>query len=205
MKKAIIFIGKPGSGKGTQCTMLSQYIKAEHITLGGLLRKEIDNNTDLGKKIKSSMDNGELQSNEIVMSILERYLNNIENDIILDGVPRNEAQASILNNILNKFQYVISNVILLQVSDILCLERILNRYICNSCETIYSYNIDICTKCNGNITQRTDDTREVALKRINSSIIFCANINKIYDHNIISYINGEQEENKVFQDILQCL
>ena len=206
MKNAILFIGAPGSGKGTQSEMLGESIGYKRIVVGDLLRKEILRNTNLGNEIKQDMDSGNLPPNSIVMNIVEREILNSSSDgIILDGAPRNIVQVSLLNDILERLEFKIKKVIVLNVSNECALQRLLSRSICTICNKVFSSNIYMCIDCNFPLTRRSDDNRSVILNRLNISNTFCKDILSSYDKSIICIINGEQQQNNVFDDILNSI
>ena len=95
----IVIFGPPGAGKGTQSNLIVKKYKLHQLSTGELLRKEIKNNTDLGKKISSIINSGNLVSDEIVGNLIEKYVSNenFKNRLIFDGYPRNLIQAKNLD------------------------------------------------------------------------------------------------------------
>lgn len=96
----IILFGPPGAGKGTQCDLLVERFDLCHISTGDLLRREIANQTELGKQIKSLMDSGSLVSDAIVEEMINNVLKSETRGILFDGFPRTVAQAEVLDKLL---------------------------------------------------------------------------------------------------------
>ena len=96
----LVIFGPPGAGKGTQSGYIAKKFKLYQLSTGELLRNEIKNNTNLGKQISSTINSGNLVSNEIVSNLIEKYLSDktYQNKIIFDGYPRNLIQAQTLND-----------------------------------------------------------------------------------------------------------
>ena len=101
MKKHLLFLGAPGAGKGTQAALLSQSYSYLHLSTGELLRKEIQNNTILGREVKDIINRGELVSDELVLKIVKQNLDKDNKGWILDGYPRNLSQANSLLSLIH--------------------------------------------------------------------------------------------------------
>jgi len=112
MQNTFIFIGPPGSGKGTQADMLAQKLNIPRISPGDIMRDEISRKTSLGKEVQHYMDAGNLVPDDIVLSLIEKRLSLYPNGFILDGFPRTLAQATALQNII-----AIANIVELVVDD----------------------------------------------------------------------------------------
>jgi adenylate kinase len=144
----IILLGAPGSGKGTQATLLRDRLKLVHISTGDLLRAARAAGTALGLQAKAVMDRGELVSDDIVLGMLEERLRQPDTaaGVIFDGYPRNLAQANSLTELLTKLNMPLDAAILLAVSEPVLLARVAER-----------------SKKEG----RTDDTPETIANRLN--------------------------------------
>jgi len=166
--KGIIF-GAPGSGKGTYATRLQAKLGVEVIAMGDIFRDIMKQDTALGKKVKSYVENGLLVPDKIVTEVLKKRLASIPKGkgFILDGYPRTIEQAKALKKVTK-----IDVVILLTVPDWIIIERLSTRRICKNCGDVYNTRflkpkVDmICDKCGGPLYQRSDDTPEVIKKRI---------------------------------------
>jgi adenylate kinase len=125
----IIFLGAPGSGKGTQAALLRDRKKLVHISTGDLLRAARDAGTPLGLKAKAVMDRGELVSDDIVLGMLEERLSkpDCKMGVIFDGYPRNVAQANALTELLARMEMPLEAAIFLNVSEPVLLQRLAER------------------------------------------------------------------------------
>lgn len=125
----LVLLGPPGSGKGTQATRLKDFLKVPHISTGDLLRAEVAAGTELGKQAKAVMDAGNLVSDDILLGMLESRLAqaDVANGFILDGYPRNLAQADALGRLLERIGQPFDAAVQLEVPTELLVERIAGR------------------------------------------------------------------------------
>lgn len=176
MKKEFIFIGPPGSGKGTQTKMLSKEYNLPHIDTGSLLREAVASGSEEGKLANSFMEKGQLVPIELVSKIIKNRLlkEDCANGFILDGYPRSLEQAYALDEILSEIDKnsdVKPQVFYFEVSQDMLVERLVNRRSCPKCGAIYNLKTmnladeTKCEKCGAELTRRDDDTEEVAVKR----------------------------------------
>jgi adenylate kinase len=169
--KHIILMGPPGAGKGTFSSQVKEILPAiVHVSTGDIFRENLKNETPLGLKAKSYMDEGKLVPDEITNDMVKKSLDEIsDKSWVLDGYPRNLNQAEFLSTITN-----VDLVILLSVDHKILIKRILGRYSCPNCGEIYNKYFmkpkkkGICDKCNGKIKfiQRADDTKETLNNRL---------------------------------------
>lgn len=210
---SIILFGAPGSGKGTQASLLHQEYGIPHISTGNLFSSEISNNTSLGLQVKECMAKGQLVSDDIVVSILENELKKLESkNFILDGFPRTEKQAEILKPLLEKYNLKINNVLFLEVSDAVVLKRITGRRICSSCKSSWHIEYakpqkqDVCDFCSAALEQRKDDTAEVVKYRLE---VYAKSSNQLKDfyqtEGVLQAINAEQSSDQVFGEIKKVI
>ena len=127
MKKKLLFLGPPGAGKGTQANLFCKKYGLIHLSTGDLLRDEVSSGSVLGIKAAEIMNKGELVSDELVLSIVEGRLVNINEGWLLDGFPRNVNQANSLKNLLEKINQPLDAVICIKVSDDYLVNRLLSR------------------------------------------------------------------------------
>ncbi|MCW4454582.1 adenylate kinase [Flavobacterium sp. MXW15] len=125
----LVLLGPPGSGKGTQATRLKEKLQIPHISTGDLLRAEVAAGTELGLQAKEVMARGDLVSDDILLGMLESRLgrDDVANGFILDGYPRNVAQANALDGLLAKIEQPLDAVVQLDVATELLVERIAGR------------------------------------------------------------------------------
>ncbi len=177
MKKIFIFLGPPGSGKGTQTSRLADKLSIPHIDTGSLLRKNIQDETDLGKIAKDFIDKGQLVPLNVVSSIIKDRIqkDDCNNGFILDGFPRSVEQAHELNNILNeigKFNLKQDAMaVYFDIDNEILIQRLINRRSCPKCGTIYNLIsnppkiMDYCDICDSKLQLRKDDNEETARLR----------------------------------------
>lgn len=164
----VVLFGAPGSGKGTQTPDLVALTGAKVISLGDMLRAEVKAGSDLGKEVQGYMDKGLLAPDELVSRVIEE---NITDGFILDGFPRNVAQAKTLDDILQKKGLALDKCLYFSVDEKTVVERLSKRRICRQCGKLYhlvnmpSKKEGICDVCGGELYQRKDDNAEVIKKR----------------------------------------
>lgn len=179
MKQEFIFVGPPGSGKGTQTIILSKEMNIPHIDTGALLREEIASGSENGKLADGFMSKGQLVPKELVSNIIKNRLmkDDCKNGFILDGYPRSLEQAEALDKIFEEIdgsEKVNRIVFYFNIDEELLIERLVNRRSCSKCGAIYNIktmkmaNHEVCEKCGGKLTRRVDDTEEVARKRFDT-------------------------------------
>ena len=165
----IILLAPPAAGKGTQAELLKSAYNLNHISTGDLLRSASLEDSDFGRNLNKIMGSGTLVSDDIVLEVLNKYLDTTTNmNLLLDGFPRNIYQAEKLDEILKERNGQIDYVFLLNVPKDILLNRITGRRLCKSCGAIYNVNIDplkpknetICDKCSSELIVRKDDNEE---------------------------------------------
>ena len=127
MKNKLLFLGPPGAGKGTQANLFCKKYGLDHLSTGDLLRDEVSSGSLLGLKAAEIMNNGELVSDELVLSIVEMRLLKINKGWLLDGFPRNIYQADALKKLLQKINQPLESVISIKIADDYLIKRLLAR------------------------------------------------------------------------------
>ncbi len=162
----LIIMGAPGSGKGTQATQICKKHNLPHISTGDLLRKNIADGTDLGKKAKAYMDAGKLVPDDLVIALIKARFEepDCKNGFLLDGFPRNSAQADVLGGIVEIDKAIYLDVDLGKIAD-----RMAGRRVCPACG--YSTSVDLakdgkCKECGAALIIRDDDRRDVVENRL---------------------------------------
>ena len=179
----IVIFGPPGAGKGTQSNLIVNKFQLHQLSTGELLRKEIKNKTDLGNKISSIINKGNLVSDQIVGDLIEQYISKdvFKNKLIFDGYPRNLIQARNLDRLLKKYNQKINIALKLSVSLDTIKKRILERK---------------------NLEKREDDNKEVAIKRYQT---YENNIKPVIDFykqsDLLKEVNGEGSITEISDEI----
>ena len=169
-----IFLGAPGAGKGTQAAAVAQELNLAHIASGDLFRQTLEQGTELGRQAKSYMEKGVLVPDEITIQMVLARLSapDCETGVILDGFPRNLAQAEALDKAFAEQNKAIDKVVYIKVSEEELIKRLSGRWICRHCQTVYNIIDSVpevwgkCEKCDGELYQRPDDTPQTVKKRI---------------------------------------
>lgn len=170
----IILLGPPGAGKGTQAKQLAKRLNLPHISTGDILRKNVTQNSDLGKQAKDFMNKGLLVPDELVTKMLmERVAEaDTEPGFILDGYPRNLSQAKALDDMLKEKNTGVDLVVYLDTSDPVIIQRLSGRLVCSLCgANFHIKNMPpkkdkLCDNCGGKLYQRDDDKEETIKKRL---------------------------------------
>ncbi len=127
MKNRLLFLGPPGAGKGTQASLICKEKGLLHLSTGDLLREEVSLGTQLGKEAELIMNKGELVSDQIVLSIVEKKLSKSSQGWLLDGFPRNLMQVELLEKLLKDIHQPIQTVLLIEIDDETLTHRMLSR------------------------------------------------------------------------------
>ncbi len=174
MSRRVVLLGAPGAGKGTQAKMLIEKYKIPQISTGDILRKAVADGTPLGKEAKVIMDQGGLVSDKIVLGLVEERIKqpDCKNGFILDGFPRNTAQAEALDKMLSTMSAPLTIALNIDVDMNDLLKRLTGRRTCKGCQQMYNIYFSppkkegTCDKCGGALFQRDDDKEETIKKRL---------------------------------------
>ena len=206
----LILLGAPGAGKGTQAEMLIENLQIPSISTGNMLREAMANGSDLGKQVKTYMDEGSLVPDDVVLSIVaERVLEpDCKNGFILDGVPRTLAQAEALDAKGVKIDHVVS----IEIDDAVIEGRMTGRRTCVHCGATYHIAANptkvegICDLCGSEVTIRKDDAPETVRHRLE---VYHASTEVLKDYYAkqgkLLLIEGNQSIEGAHQDILRAL
>jgi adenylate kinase len=170
----IVLLGAPGAGKGTQAKKLIEKYDMPQISTGDLLRAAVAAGTPLGKEAKSYMDKGELVPDSVVLGMVEERLkqDDCKKGYILDGFPRNTAQAEALDKMLSNLNMSLTAALSVDVPFEDLMKRLTGRRTCKSCGQMYNIYFKapakegICDKCSGELFQRDDDKEATIKKRL---------------------------------------
>lgn len=208
--RRFILLGPPGAGKGTQSARLTEGLGIIQISTGDLLRAARKAGTDLGRKAQSFMDAGQLVPDEVVLSLVEDRLSrdDAQSGYILDGFPRNAAQA----NALDTRGIVVDVVVNMAVPVDALVERLAGRRVCQSCGLTYHVLnqaplvAGVCDKCGGVVAQRRDDDAAVVESRLRVYESETAPLIGYYrERGILRDVDGLGSTDSVYQAVLAAL
>ncbi len=214
--KNIMFIAPPAAGKGTQAEMVVEKYGIPHISTGDILRDISKEDSEIGKYVYETLANGELVKDEITYQLIEDRLgkDDCKNGYIIDGFPRNIAQAHEYDKILKNLNYEVGNVIFINVDKKTLEKRITGRRICENCKTIYNINDEksspkvesVCDNCGGKLYQRSDDNLEAFETRYNMYVEKTEPIIDYYrKQNVLTEIDGDDTVENIFARIEEII
>ncbi|MBU3958422.1 MAG: adenylate kinase, partial [Candidatus Omnitrophica bacterium] len=196
----IVLLGPPGAGKGTQSKNLAKELKLTHISTGDILRQNVKEATGLGQQARAFMDRGDLVPDELVARMLMQRFEqpDVKKGFILDGYPRNLAQAQALDGILENRGMDVDWVVYLDTSEPVIIQRLGGRLVCSKCgANFHIKNMPpkaegVCDYCGGKLYQRSDDKEETVRKRL-----------EVYGRetaSLIQYYEGKQKLHRLSAD-----
>lgn len=183
----LVFLGPPGSGKGTQAVRVAKQLGITHLSTGDVLREAVKNGTDLGRKAEGFMKRGELVPDDLIIGLIENKVTGgeLSDGFILDGFPRTMEQAKSLKTMFEKNDIRLDKAILLKVSDEEIIKRIAGRAAAEG---------------------RADDTEDVVRNRLDVYNRQTKPIESFYrGESILTEVQGEDTMENVFQKILSAL
>lgn len=210
----IVMLGAPGSGKGTQARRLESEFAVPQLSTGDLLRRAVADGTPLGLEAKAAMDAGRLVSDRIVLGMIEERLDGDEarNGFILDGYPRNVAQAQDLRQVLDARDISLDAAVLMDVGTDILMKRLTGRRTCSKTGRLLNIHfspqaeIDACVQAGGELLHRDDDnettirTRLEVYERETSPLIA-----HYRDLGLLKEVNAEGEMDDVYARLKQAL
>ncbi len=210
MATQAIFLGAPGSGKGTQAKNLVDQMQFNHVSTGDLLRAEVAKESELGKKVSDIMSRGALVSDEIVLELLKNNCDLSHGAYIFDGFPRTLEQAKALDEVVLKdFP---STAVYFEIDLNVLKERLVNRRTCGDCGAIYNLvhkapkSEGKCDLCGGDLQHRKDDTEEAVGNRLN---VFKETIEPILAYyegqNRLKRVDAGSKPAEIFEELKSAL
>lgn len=211
----LMLMGLPGAGKGTQAEKIEDQYKLVHISTGDIFRAAMKNETPMGLEAKKFIDKGELVPDEVTNGIVKERLSqdDVNAGYMLDGFPRNMAQAEALDKFGAELGKPLNCVINIHVDPESLMERLTGRYICRNCGATYHKVFNPtkvegkCDRCGGSeFYQREDDKPETVKNRLDVNIKMNTPLLAYYEEKgLLHEVNGNQDIEKVFADIKNVL
>ena len=199
----IVLLGGPGAGKGTQAQKLVAEFGFAHISTGDLLRAAIKEGSKLGKKAKGYMDAGQLVPDDLVIDLVKERLeaDDAQKGFLLDGFPRNTAQAVALDSELSAMNRTLDAALLVSVEPAVIVERLSSRRTCRDCGYTAPAGVDTCPRCGGGMYQRDDDKPETIQHRLDVYATQTAPLIEYYKgHSILKEVDGDRPVDEVYAD-----
>lgn len=210
----IVMLGAPGSGKGTQAQKIMAERGIPQISTGDLLRAAVASGSELGKRAKAAMDAGELVSDEIVLGIIRERLSSSDaaNGFILDGYPRNGAQAEALDAVLEEIGQTLDAAVLMQVDFDILTKRITGRRTCSKTGKLLNVHfspqseIDACLDAGGELIQRADDNEETVATRLEVYRSKTAPLIEFYrERGLLRSVDAVGDVDEVYRRVLEAV
>jgi adenylate kinase len=210
----IVFLGAPGSGKGTQAQRLVAEFAMVQVSTGDLLRDAVKAATALGIRAKAAMDAGELVSDEIVLQLIRERLSapDTSHGFILDGFPRNVAQAASLETVLAAIRQQLDAVVLLDVDFDILMKRLTGRRTCSANGKVLNIyfspksELEDCTKAGGQLIQRADDNEQTIGNRLR---VYREQTQPVVEHyrrlRLLKTVQGEGSVEEIYAQLKQAL
>lgn len=210
----MILIGPPGAGKGTQAARLAEQFEIPHISTGDMLRHEIKQGTAIGDQVKDLQARGELAPDALVIGLVEQRIQqaDTQHGFILDGFPRSNAQAQMLQQLLERVGQPIQAVVQLMVPDNEIVTRLSHRRMCSQCGATYHQfsarpkREGVCDRDGAPLVQREDDSEEAIRNRLN---IFHKQTEPVVEYygklSLLRIIDAQGEVGIVFEMIQSAL
>lgn len=210
----IVILGAPGSGKGTQTDRLKSSYDAVHLSTGDLLRAALAARSPIGLRAKKAMDAGELVADEIVLQLIREKISGAgaADRFILDGFPRNLAQAHALDSMLGELNKPLQSVILIDLDQGVLLKRIVGRRSCGACAAIFNIyfapprQADVCDRCGQPLRHRDDDNEATVKTRLQTYQTQTEPLIGYYrQQGILSVVDGDRKVDAITADITAVL
>ena len=214
--KSIILIAAPAAGKGTEAAILKEQYNMPHISTGDMLREKAQEDSDLGRDINYKINNGIFVSDELIISILKERIQkeDCNNGYILDGFPRNVAQAEAYSEMLNELGKNLGIVIVLDIDKKLAASRIAGRISCPECKEVYNTSNEemkpktegVCDKCGSALVKRADDNEETYMDRYNTYIEKTSPLIDYYEkQGVVYHVNSNNGKDETHRQVVEIL
>lgn len=210
----ILILGAPGVGKGTQATFIKEEFNIPHISTGDIFRENLRNETELGLKAKSYMNEGKLVPDDLTIELVKDRLSweDAKNGFLLDGFPRNLNQAESLTKFLDEAGVRLDSVVDIETDKDALVKRICGRRMCKDCGASFHVEFNppkqegVCAHCGGELYTRDDDNEETVLKRIGVYEKETSPLIEYYDRfGIVLKIDGNRSVDEVKASIIDGL
>ena len=204
----LVLLGAPGAGKGTQAQRLVAEFGVAHISTGDLLRAAVKGGTELGVQAKKYMDAGELVPDQLVIDLVKERLaaDDAQKGFILDGFPRNTAQAVTLDSELAAMDRSLDCALLVDVPADIIIDRLSSRRTCRDCGYTGTAADTTCPSCSGEMYQRDDDKPETIKNRLD---VYEKNTSPLVEYyrgqNILKVVDGNRNPDVVFGEVKEIL
>lgn len=209
-----ILFGMQGAGKGTVGKTIAEKYGMKIFEMGGELRKLSQEDSELGLKVKSIIEAGKLVSDEIIMEIVENFMDKLPKNasVVFDGIPRKIQQAKLLNAVLDKHNREYKAV-LIDISEKTALKRLTTRRICKKCKAVYPvfYEKNHCETilptggtCNGELITRSDDNPQAIKTRLEAFAVETIPAIELYKDKLVK-IDGEPQIEEVAKTTIETL
>ena len=210
----IVLLGAPGSGKGTEASLLSVRMSIPHISTGDILRQAIAEKTQLGEKAKSYVEGGGLVPDVVMVGLVRERLqkDDCRKGFILDGFPRTLEQAETLRKILGELDFSLDLVLHLEAPVEVLVERLAGRRVCRKCQALFHVKNmppkeeGICDNCGGELYQRPDDGEEVVRNRLK---IYNSTAGKLLDYyrekGLLRMVNSNEGPQETYEEIWKLI
>ena len=204
----LVLLGAPGAGKGTQAQRLVAEFGVAHISTGDLLRAAVKGGTELGVQAKKYMDAGELVPDQLVIDLVKERLaaDDAQRGFILDGFPRNTAQAVTLDSELAAMGRSLDCALLVDVPGDVIIGRLSSRRTCRDCGYTGTVSDTVCPTCGGEMYQRDDDKPETIKNRLD---VYEKNTSPLVEYyrgqNILKVVDGDRDADVVYNEVKDVL
>ena len=214
--KSVILIAAPAAGKGTEAALLKEQYNMPHISTGDILREKSKEDSDLGRDISYKINNGIFVSDELIIEILKDRIqkDDCNNGYILDGFPRNVAQAEAYSLMLENLGKNLGVVIVLDIDKNLAASRIAGRVSCPECKEVFNTNNEemkpktegICDKCGAQLVKRADDNEETYMERYNTYIEKTSPLIDFYEkQGVVYHVDGNNGREETHKQVVKIL